>query len=533
MKYFFKRWKPSWMILMILLVGSLSFPATREAQVLIIRLLLHLKGTTFVQGQPSGCIGYMVPNVQFTEKHQKELRIRSNQSLDDYALAIVIENETESELPPPRLELPPMEVSWTNHPLLNWAAFHMAGITGNRIASLNSTNYPITNTAALSFLKNTHATIHLAQTVNATNGALWLAEACVDFDEGRDEAALVALKYAATNRNWNATSATEFSHINKLLLKSGLPPVDAAIAAHSQSCGLDVLGIQGKNLRNLERLLTAAVNNKNEPAFSGLLQLLVELRRAEWSDKNMEIRNNFRRSQLDDELIDAMAKQMENPLMSNTNHMGYQQRREIQKKVAQDYIRQHSDMGTVASFIAQNECHVTERTLRSRLSEMKFRSLIWAGVWSSLYGIIAAFSLSSLVITLLFAPLICSLQKIPAGVDFFPRSTTFWTMAFVAVFASSLIFVNFWAAVGLDNTVGFGPAEPSPLINPMLQIFLVSSGLLGFILATSIVDWKRKKLTSKSWKHLALYSAMAYLICIFAMAFFRSQAVDEITSGIL
>jgi len=521
------------MILIVLLVGSLSFSETREAQVLIIRLLLHLRGTTFVQGQPSGCIEYMVPNVQFTEKHQKELRIRSNQSLDDYALAVVIEKDTESELPLPRLELPPTEVSWTNHPLLNWAAFHMAGITGNRIASLNSTNYPITNTAALSFLKNAHATIHLAQTVNSTNGALWLAEACIDFDEGRDEAALVALKYAATNRNWNATAATDFSHMNELLLKSGLPPVDAAIAANSQSCGMDVLGIQGKNLRNLRRLLTAAVNNKNEPAFSGLLQLLVELRRAEWSDKSMEIRNNFRRSQLDDELIDAMAKQMGKPAMSDTDHMGYQHRREIQKKIAQDYIRQHSDLGTVASLIAQDEYHVTERTLRSRLSEMQFRSLIGAVVWSSFYGIIAAFLLSLLVIALLFASLICSLQKIPADVGFVPKQSTFWATAFVVVFASSLIFVNFWAAVGLGNMIGFGPAEPPPLINPMLQIFLASSGLLGFILATSIVDWKRKKLTSKSWKLLALYFAMAYLVCIFAMAFFRSQAVDEITSGIL
>jgi hypothetical protein len=533
MKYFFKRWKLSWMILIILLVGSLSFSETREAQVLIIRLLLHLKGTTFVQGQPSGCIAYMVPNVQFTEKHQKELRIRSNQSLDDYALAVIIKNDTESELPPPRLELPPMEVSWTNHPLLNWAAFHMAGITGNRIASLNSTNYPITNTAALLFLKNAHATIHLAQTMNSTNGALWLAEACVDFDEGRDEAALAALKHAATNRNWNATAATDFSHMNELLLKSGLPPVDAAIAANSQSCGMDVLGIQGKNLRNLRRLLTAAVNNKNEPAFSELLQLLVELRRAEWSDKDMEIYNYFRRSPLGDELINAMAKQMGKPSISDTDHMGYQQRHEIQKQVFQDYIRQHSDMGTVASFIAQDECYGTERALRSRLSEMQFRSLIWTLVWNSLSGSLAAFLLSSLVIALLFAPLICLLQKIPADVGLVPKQSTFWATAFVVVFASSLIFVNFWAAVGLGNTVGFGPAEPSPLINPMLQIFLVSSGLFGFILATSFVDWKRKKLTSKSWKHLALYSAMAYLVCIFAMAFFRSQAVAEIISGII
>jgi len=516
------------MILIILLVGSLSFPATREAHVLIIRLLLHLKGTTFVQGQPSGCIGYMVPNVQFTEKHQKELRIRSNQSLDDYALAVVIENETESE----RLELSPTEVSWTNHPLLNWAAFHMAGITGNRITSLNSTNYPITNTVALSFLKNAHATIHLAQTMNSTNGALWLAEACVDFDEGRDEAALAALKYAATNRNWNATSATDFSHMNELLLKSGLPPVDAAIAAN-RSYGMDVLVIQGKNLRNLGRLLPAAVNDKNEPAFSGLLQLLVELRRAEWSDKDMEIYNYFRRSQLGDGLINAMAKQMGKPSISDTDHMGYQQRREIKKQVFQDYIRQHSDMGTVASFIAQDECYVTERALRSRLSEMQFRSLIWAGVWNSLSGSLAAFLLSSLVITLLFAPLICLLQKIPADVGFVPKQSTFWTTAFGTVFASSLIFVNFWAAVGLGNTVGFGPAETSPLINPMLQIFLVSSGLLGFILATFIFDWRRKKLAPQSLKHLALYSAMAYLVCIFAMAFFRFQIVDEIITGII
>jgi predicted membrane protein len=125
------------------------------------------------------------------------------------------------------------------------------------------------------------------------------------------------------------------------------------------------------------------------------------------------------------------------------------------------------------------------------------------------------------------------LQKIPADVGFVPKQSTFWTTAFGTVFASSLIFVNFWAAVGLGNTVGFGPAETSPLINPMLQIFLVSSGLLGFILATFIFDWRRKKLAPQSLKHLALYSAMAYLVCIFAMAFFRFQIVDEIITGII
>ena len=51
-----KKVKTVWLLFGILLLGSVLIPATREAQVLCIRLLLRLEGNTVVQGSSPGCM---------------------------------------------------------------------------------------------------------------------------------------------------------------------------------------------------------------------------------------------------------------------------------------------------------------------------------------------------------------------------------------------------------------------------------------------------------------------------------------------
>jgi hypothetical protein len=60
----------------IALVGSLLDPDVRELHILTFRLLFHLQGDTWVQGQPGGCDVYPVPNVQISAKlERKSLRV--------------------------------------------------------------------------------------------------------------------------------------------------------------------------------------------------------------------------------------------------------------------------------------------------------------------------------------------------------------------------------------------------------------------------------------------------------------------------
>ena len=53
--------------LIVLFIAPLWLPSVREAHVLCLRWLLHLKGDTYVQGNPPGRVVYTVPNVQFTD----------------------------------------------------------------------------------------------------------------------------------------------------------------------------------------------------------------------------------------------------------------------------------------------------------------------------------------------------------------------------------------------------------------------------------------------------------------------------------
>src|SRR5688572_4203394 len=95
------------LVLIALLGATLWFPSTREAHSLCLRLLLRLKGNTFVQGQSSGCIIYTIPRIEFTPQRVEAIRNHSKDSIDAYALAAVTGDYA-------RLESPAADSSWTN-----------------------------------------------------------------------------------------------------------------------------------------------------------------------------------------------------------------------------------------------------------------------------------------------------------------------------------------------------------------------------------------------------------------------------------
>ena len=68
----------------------------------LVRLLFHIKdANTFVQGQPRGCVIYVVPNVQFRDQYLRRLRADAATSPDAYLLA--------RHCPRSDIEIPPVE----------------------------------------------------------------------------------------------------------------------------------------------------------------------------------------------------------------------------------------------------------------------------------------------------------------------------------------------------------------------------------------------------------------------------------------
>ena len=177
------------LLLVALISISFFMPSAREAHVLCFRLLFHLNGKTFVQGQPSGCVLYIIPNVQFSKGYQEEMRQRSKRSPDDFILAMATGTWRDLK--------PPSAVVWTNHLLLEWGALTYAWSQSEQQSPAGRTNDDVARHVNSSSLNTAGEVIRLAQAVDGTNGALWLAEALVNFQGQQDEAALASLSGSA------------------------------------------------------------------------------------------------------------------------------------------------------------------------------------------------------------------------------------------------------------------------------------------------------------------------------------------------
>ena len=528
MKSILKKIKVNYVAVIVLFALSLCFASTREAHGLCARLLLHLSGETVVQGQPPGCVIQTIPNVQFTDKRRQDLRDRSTNSLEDFILA----SATGSYF---GVEAPAAAVAWSNHPLLEWAAFRLTWISCREFSHLNSTNSFETNAVAMAAVKNARQTLQYALAASPTNGALLLAEAYICFAEGQNQAALDALQIAATNRIWSAASEAEYLLINELLQSAGLSELDAAIGASQELSVTSLLAIQSRCSRFIGQLMLVTVNENDEPRFTMLLQLLVELRRAEWSCRSEYTFNSFRRFRSDNDLINAMAKQMGKEPLPESEGLSFehfQQTRELREQILQDYLNQHAEPVTVGHFITQSEDYKTEKALRSEISDLRFRSTMRTWMFTNLAGVLALLALSLFGVALLFEIVIWALRKYSSQPNKLPRCKGFWITVSMVVIASTAVFANFWITSGIDSKGGFGPVEPPPLVSPAAQAWLIATLLCTTWFSGLLLDWKSSKSPIKPCVVTAFF-AFVYLACGFAMAYFRFASVEKIASALL
>ena len=504
-----------------LLAATLWFSSAREAHSLCFRLLLHLKGDTFVRGQSSGCIIYTIPRVEFTPLRIEAVRNHSKDSIEAYALAAATGDYT-------RIESPVVDSSWTNHPLLEWMALRLVWIS----ESQRDTN----NAAALKLFpataKSARKAVHLAQSVDATNGALWLAEACLDFDEGRDADALVALQIAASNKVWNANSSVSFSNLASLYQKAGLSELDAAGQANWVGADTSPLALQGSCSRHLERLMTKAINNNQDADFLRQLEILTGLRRAEWEDKNSRIWNSISIGRrYPDDLINAMAAKLGRKPQPTVDDKGYSQRRELSRQLFQDFFNQISDQRLAAIYLTQGERYRTEKRLRAEISENEYWPLLWWGLFASLAGMCAPLLLTLLVV--LFVVELAAWKFDQTGMDFrvAMRQRKYLIKLSCAVLGFALLMSNYSVSISLNAGGGFGPIEPPPFIHPDVVDFLVWLAVPAAVILAAYLFGDKVRIQIK-FKHgqLTAVAFGAYLILILLMAFCRHQLAGVLMS---
>jgi hypothetical protein len=481
----------------------------REAHVLCVRLLFPFAGKTFVQGQPAGCILYTIPNVQFSERHCDELRHRSGRSPDDFALAVVTRDW-------PNLKIPATAV-WTNHPLLEWAALRCSGLH----SSANRTNALATNSAL--------ELVRLAQSTDETNGSLWLAEALVLFDAQRDDEAIAALRTAAEKNTWSDGGENDFRYLSSLYQRAGFSELDAALEANISRADIFTLDIQGRIKAHLQRLMTDAIDSTNDSRFSALLNLLVELRKADWPARNVNLQNAFRFFVPADELLEAMRSRLN---LKTEPSDDYVKQQEFQQKVFHDYLAFQTDQAVASRFWGQADMAQTEKKLRKEIRErFLFRRVMVAVVGADVSGGCAALFLYLFVIAMLQELPFTWLRKMNGVQGKWPRQPKFWIWALAMLAVGIALGRNFFLTLGLFNVVGLQAIDSSARVSASTEAFLMSIALCGVLFAAQFSIWKFVKKSENRWS-MALVSGCAYFIAIAAMAYWRHQTVEAVSLGI-
>jgi hypothetical protein len=500
--------KQSWLLLLTLsFLVSLLIPSIREAHLLCLRLLLPLHGKTFVQGEPGGCIIYTIPNVQFSESYRNELIRNSRRTADDFASAFATQDWASLRAPTPS--------AFTNHPLLQWAA-----LTCSYLQSSYHSNT----------LNNQEASelVRVAQAANQTNGALWLAEALVSFDAGSDTAAVNALRMAAEKRNWMTDSENNFHYLSTLYQNAGLSQLDAAIEANNSLSEGFALAIQSKIKEHLRQLMTQAVNSGNDNEFLNLLNLLVELRKADWPEGNFRLQNVFRFFAAEDDLSEAMRKRMKLEPESSSD---YGKQREFQQKVFRDYLAVQENQTVVSRFWGQADLVQTERKLRREINdEFSYQREAPLMLGTNLSGVFGALLLYLLVVATLQKSPFVWLRKSGAVPGKWPRKPKFWTHAMLMLMVGLAIGTHFFLALGVFAETGFPASEATPIVDSFTKALLTSGVLsgMGFFLWFAI--WKDVKKPVSFWYAMS-FPGYAYLIAIVAMAYLRFQIVESISLG--
>ena len=502
-------------ILLIILgcafVASWIVPAARESQILCVRLLLHLSGKTVVQGQPPGCVIYIVPNVIFSDAHGAELLRRAGDSPDDYFRARAVRRDVAAG--------PPMEM-WRGHPLIECAVASAMERLPHALPPAKGAPKAAPDLDA----RVQHATeiVALAQQTCPQNGALWLAEARLLFLRNANEEGLAACRTALQKGNWQIRSPGAVSYLKALLLASGLSDLDAMIEATAQ-CDRGLAMLEFPVQARLGTLMADAVRGGEREKFRDLLSLRREIRNAHWSDSKWKAFSKLTEAR---RLAEAMEVSAGRPALEKPKD--HEKAIEEQSRIVHAYLATNFGEAFAESTLNEDEAAVARLT-SERNHWQTDPALLLSGGLSTVLGDIALLLLSLLLTAFAIWPAVHLARSADAAGRPLHRSTRLIIASLAAIGVGTVLLTGWDVAVhqkvGLrgDRT----PADTDLRIRVM-HMLPVALGCLCISL------WfRRNKNVQTVFAASAACVFVFYLACIFAMAITRAECAALLAKSML
>ena len=397
------------------------------------------------------------------------------------------------------------------------------------LTAVNAPGEIRTNAISTETLNLLLALVHLSEISDPANGAYCQAEAALEFAARDDPAALKALAVSSSIGNWNAGAASTYAELRHRFEQAGLSRLDAAFTA-AEHTG-DAFVLPGMNLAHLNRLMVRAVTDSQLPEFRRLFKLLVELRRMDWTDKT-SFGTAYRRFQPTQELIQAMANQMNRPWPADRARQDY---RRTSQKIFQEYLDLNADQATTVQFNAQTEAYQTESKLRMADYTQYVSALNDLVFYNQVSGMLTFLLLTLLGSSGMFGVVSWQINHGKGLAKQWPPAPEFWLLALVVVAGSAAMTTHFLNALGAGVPVG--PFLPEPDDRVASQLYLDSLGAIFVVffmifsarLAVLLNKWRGGQIPIRPWL-TTRWLAVAFLISALVMAFSRNQLVAVISS---
>jgi len=500
-----------------LFLASVLIPSSRELHILYIRLIFGLNGNTVVQGQPSGCFIYTVPNVDFASDYSGHLRRRAPNSADDFGLATLLgENQA--------LQFP-RAYAWTNHTLMNWGAVRLTWAAVYQMETAESTNQIVSASVAKASLQIAKEVVRESGAREPTNGVWSLAEADIHFAEQNKNSAFTALAHAASNRHWKVDTITPQKYLSKSAEFAGLSELDAAIRSSWGASRYAMRGLEGQLLRQIDNQMTEAISNRLGSNFAKWFGILVELRQAFLQSEDPQLINAFQHYRPSDELIAAMSGELRRQLPEGFFALGrsetpYEVKKRFRTEVFDAYLTNKAPIELAWRFLGQRDVAATRQGLSWSISA---NPPGWLG--ANLGGYLGLLTGGAFLIAGTLQLAFVFLRKRLRGWQDWLQRWPFSILAMVAVAGAAWLMFRVLDALGSRSVVGF-PIETRSA-DHTLGMWAASILLPSFWFGALFADQKSRP----SPAFVLLILAAIYCATVMATGISRSLVAEALLTG--
>ena len=491
-------------ILCALFGASLILPPTRELQHLcalyMVRFVPHGRHTEiWQQVRPGGSLLLLtLPKVEFTRAFIHSIPTEADRSADGLILALAISWHR------PPSETPPLE-SLSEHPLLSWMALGFASSTVMDLECWREDRAPKPDGERALEL------VRLAQRSAPHNRALWLAEAALQLDAGREREAFEALSFATAKPDWDEQQQATFFHKRRLYESYGLPAFDASSKA-ARGDGF-IHGLLSTMRDRVAAKMAEAVRARDDERFSQLLVALVDLRATcLWNHEP--------------QVLDAMLDRLKSEAPGEWLNVSLEKMPlEEQEAMARDHLAAHVGREALSGLEERMAAHAMPGHERAKAMASHDKAIVARELVSGLGGMVTICLLPFVVVAFVMNLPFRFLKPQPPGANWLPRSAPFWAAAAGVVALGIALLTSAWEAA-------VPPGYDEERIGPVWDHLILASWLcVGWLLA--LLSDCRTKPRPRLLSRPLVVAGLLYLAAVAVTCFFRAEYVKAVTAPFL